>query len=49
MAQKISPYKKSKIMALYFEGYSQSAIANKLNIDQSTISLHVSKEKKFPG
>ena len=32
-------------MALYFEGYSQSAIANKLNVDQSTVSLHVSKFK----
>jgi len=47
MTQKISPYKKSKMMALYFEGYSQSAIANKLNIDQSTVSLHVSMFKSL--
>jgi len=45
MTQKISPNKISKMMALYFEGYSQSAIANKLNVDQSTVSLHVSKFK----
>lgn len=47
MTQKISPYKKSKMMALYFEGYSQSAIANKLNLDQSTVSLHVSMFKSL--
>jgi len=34
-------------MALYFEGYSQSAIANKLNVDQSTVSLHLSKFKSL--
>ena len=47
MTQKISPNKISKMMALYFEGYSQSAIANKLNIDQSTVSLHVSMFKSL--
>ena len=47
MTQKISPNKISKMMALYFEGYSQSAIANKLNVDQSTVSLHVSKLKSL--
>ena len=45
MTQKLSPHKVSKMMALYFEGYSQSAIANKLKVDQSTVSLHVSKFK----
>jgi len=30
-------------MALYFEGYSQSQIADKLKINQSTVSLHVEK------
>ena len=34
-------------MALYFEGYSQSAIANKLNVDQSTVSLYLSKFKSL--
>ena len=43
MPQKLSPYKVSKMLALYFEGYSQSEIANKLKIHQSTISLHVAK------
>jgi len=47
MTQKISPHKKSKMMALYFEGYSQSAIANKLNVDQSTVSLHIGKFKSL--
>ncbi len=45
MTVKISHNKISKMMALYFEGYSQSAIANKLNVDQSTVSLRVSKLK----
>ena len=45
MPQKLSPHKVSKMMALYFEGYSQSEIANKLKVDQSTVSLHVSKFK----
>lgn len=45
MAQKLSPYKLSKMMALYFEGDSQLQIANKLEINQATISLHLSKLK----
>jgi len=47
MTQKLSPHKLSRMMALYFEGYSQSAVANKLKVDQSTVSLHVSKLKSF--
>ena len=47
MTQKISPYKKSKIMALYLKGYSQTEIANKLKIDQSTVSLQISKFKSL--
>ena len=47
MPQKLSPYKVSKMMALYFEGYSQSQIANKLKINQATVSLHVSKFKSI--
>ena len=43
MSQKLSPYKVSKMLALHFEGYSQSEIANKLKVDQSTVSLHVGK------
>ncbi|MCK4822024.1 hypothetical protein KA005_40045, partial [bacterium] len=45
MTEKLSPYKLSKMMALYFEGYSQSQIANKLKINQATVSLHLSKFK----
>ena len=45
MTQKLSPHKVSKMMALFFDGYSQTDIANKLKIDQSTVSLYVSKFK----
>lgn len=47
MPQKLSPYKVSKMMELYFEGYSQSQIANKLKINQATVSIHVSKFKSL--
>lgn len=43
MTGKLSPYKLSKMISLYFQGYTQTYIANKLNIDQSTVSLHISK------
>ncbi len=43
MPQKLSPQKVSKMMALYFDGYSQTDIANRLKLDQSTASLYVSK------
>ena len=43
MTQKLSPQKLSKMMALYFEGYSQSQIADKLKINQATVSLSVGK------
>jgi hypothetical protein len=41
MTVKLSPYKLSKMMSLYFQGYSQSEIANKLKIDQSTVCQQV--------
>ncbi|MDH5696072.1 MAG: hypothetical protein OEZ00_05640, partial [Dehalococcoidia bacterium] len=47
MTQKLSPHKVSKMMALYLDGYSQTDIANKLKIDQSTVSLYVSKFKSI--
>lgn len=47
MTQKLSPHKVSKMMALYFDGHSQSDIANKLKVNQSTVSLYVSKFKSF--
>jgi len=34
-------------MSLFFQGYSQTEIANKLKIDQSTVSVHVSKFKSL--
>jgi alanine racemase len=45
MTKKLSPQKISKMMALYFQGWSQKEIANKLKIDQSTVSLHAGKLK----
>ncbi|MFB0556664.1 MAG: hypothetical protein ACETVW_02275 [Dehalococcoidia bacterium] len=47
MTQKLSPNKVSKMMALFFEGYSQTDIANKLKIDQSTVSVYVGKFKSI--
>lgn len=43
MTQKLSPHKVSKMLELYFQGYSQTQIASKLKINQATVSLHVSK------
>lgn len=45
MTKKLSPYKVSRMIALYFEGCSQSQIASKLKVDQATVSLYVSKFK----
>ena len=47
MSQKLSPHKVSKMMSLYFSGYSQTDIANTLKIDQSTVSMYVSKFKSI--
>lgn len=47
MTQKLSPHKVRKMLTLYFEGYSQSEVANKLKINQATVSLHVSKFKSL--
>jgi predicted transcriptional regulator len=47
MTQKLSPHKVSKMMTLYFDGYSQTNIASKLKIDQSTVSMYVSKFKSI--
>ena len=45
MPKKLSQFKVGKILKLYFQGYSQTAIAHKLNIDQSTVSFQVGKFK----
>jgi len=34
MTQKLSPHNVSKMMSLYFEGYSQSEIADRLEVNQ---------------
>ncbi len=49
MTHKLSPHKASRIMALYFEGRSQSEIAGRLKVDQSTISLYVTRFKHLAG
>lgn len=43
MTTKISPYKMSRLLALHFQGYSQVQVAQKLGIDQSTVSLYIAK------
>lgn len=45
MPKKLSYFKVSKIIKMYIQGYSQTAIAHKLKIDQSTVSFQVSKFK----
>ena len=45
MPKKLSQFKVGKILKLYLQGYSQTAIAHKLNIDQSTVSFQVGKFK----
>ena len=45
MPKKLSQFKVGKILKLYFQGYSQTAIAHKLNIDESTVSFQVGKFK----
>jgi predicted transcriptional regulator len=45
MTGKISPNKLSKMMSLFFQGYSQTYIANKLKMSQPAVSLHVSQFK----
>jgi predicted transcriptional regulator len=45
MTDKISQHKVSKMMELHFQGHSQSDIAKKINVDQSTVSLYVNRFK----
>jgi hypothetical protein len=47
MGKKLSPYKISKILTLYFQGYTETGIAHKLGIDQSTVSKNVGKFKSL--
>ena len=49
MTKKFSPHKVSRMMALYFQGYSQPEIASKLKVDQSTVSLYVARFKLLAG
>ena len=43
MVKELSGQKVSRAMELYLQGVSQTAIANKLKISQSTVSLHITK------
>lgn len=47
MVKKLSDIKVLKIFQLYFLGYSQTKIANKLKITQASVSIHVSKFKSL--
>ncbi len=49
MTEKISYSKASRILALYIQGCSQSDIARKLGVDQSTVSLYANKYKTIAG
>jgi predicted transcriptional regulator/predicted nucleic acid-binding Zn-ribbon protein len=49
MVKKLSDTKVSKIFQLYFLGYSQTEIANKLKITQASVSIHVSQFKYLVG
>ena len=43
MTTKISPQKLSRLLRLHFAGHNQVQIGQKLGIDQSTVSLYISK------
>ena len=45
MTEKTSHHKVSRMLELYFQGYSQSDIAEKVNVNQSTVSLHINRFK----
>ena len=45
MTHKLSPHKASRIIELYFSGFSQPEIAGRLKVDQSTVSIYVTRFK----
>src|SRR3989304_5062353 len=45
MVKKLSDNKTLKLFDLYFRGYSQTDIADKLKITQASVSIHVSEFK----
>jgi predicted transcriptional regulator len=47
MVKKLSDTKVSKIFQLYFQGYSQTEIANKLGITQASVSIYISQFKSL--
>jgi len=47
LPKKTSPFKVSKIITYYLNGYSQPEIASKLMIDQSTVSKQITKFKEY--
>ena len=46
MTVRLSPHKVSRIMRYYFTGISQSEIAGKAGVDQSTVSIYSSRFKE---
>jgi len=47
MVKELSESKVLKMFSLYFQGFSQTDIANKLKITQASVSIHVSKFKSL--
>ncbi len=45
MAQELSLNKLSRMFHLFFQGYTQSAIARKIKVNQSTVSRYVNAFK----
>src|SRR4030042_7002997 len=45
MAQELSPHKRSRIVDLFFQGHSQQSIADRLGINQSTVSRCLSESR----
>ncbi|MFC2042118.1 hypothetical protein ACFLTV_01260 [Chloroflexota bacterium] len=47
MGKKLSPFKVSKILHLYFQGCTETETAYKLGVDQSTVSKNIGKFKSL--
>ena len=43
MAQELSQHKVHRMLALYFQGHTQSSTANRLKINQATVSIHINR------
>lgn len=47
MGKKLSPHKVSRMLSLYFQGDTETEIAHKLSVDQSTVSKNAGKFKSL--